>query len=286
MKSVLFTGSSGQLGFACKEIFPSKFNSLFTSKNAQNESCFLDISNEQSIKTALDRFRPDVVVNLAAYTDVDGCEKSPKVSKEINLEGLKNLCNNFDGHIIQISTDYVFDGESGPYLEKDKTNPISVYGKHKLAAENFLIENRSKYSIIRSNVLYGNVKSKACFLAWVVGSLSSSQKINVVEDQWGNPTSVYSLARFISFVVKNSVYGLYHYADKGIMSRYDFAIMIAKIFKLNPSLIIPIQSSQLKQRASRPMQSGLLTKKIEQQLEIEPRTVETCLLDIRKKLAS
>ena len=92
MKSVLFTGSSGQLGFACKEIFPSKFNSLFTSKNAQNESCFLDISNEQSIKTALDRFRPDVVVNLAAYTDVDGCEKSPKVSKEINLEGLKNLC--------------------------------------------------------------------------------------------------------------------------------------------------------------------------------------------------
>ncbi len=147
-------------------------------------------------------------------------------------------------------------------------------------------ENRSKYSIIRSNVLYGNVKSKACFLAWVVGSLSSSQKINVVEDQWGNPTSVYSLARFISFVVKNSVYGLYHYADKGIMSRYDFAIMIAKIFKLNPSFIIPIQSSQLKQWAPRPMQSGLLTKKIEQQLEIEPRTVETCLLDIRKKLAS
>ena len=171
-------------------------------------------------------------------------------------------------------------------MEKDKTNPISVYGKHKLAAENFLIENRSKYSIIRSNVLYGNVKSKACFLAWVVGSLSSSQKINVVEDQWGNPTSVYSLARFISFVVKNSVYGLYHYADKGIMSRYDFAIMIAKIFKLNPSLIRPIQSSQLKQWAPRPMQSGLLTKKIEQQLEIEPRTVETCLLDIRKKLAS
>ena len=120
----------------------------------------------------------------------------------------------------------------------------------------------------------------------MVGSLSSSQKINVVEDQWGNPTSVYSLARFISFVVKNSVYGLYHYADKGIMSRYDFAIMIAKIFKLNPSFIIPIQSSQLKQWAPRPMQSGLLTKKIEQQLEIEPRTVETCLLDIRKKLAS
>ena len=82
MKSVLFTGSSGQLGFACKEIFPSKFNSLFTSKNAQNESCFLDISNEQSIKTALDRFRPDVVVNLhiPMWMAVKNHQKYPKKS--------------------------------------------------------------------------------------------------------------------------------------------------------------------------------------------------------------
>ena len=283
MKTVLITGSNGQLGEACKLNLRSKFNLILSDRKILNKPTFIDITKKDSVKNAIDYHQPNVVLNLAAYTDVDGCEKSIETSENINLNGLKNICKYFNGHIIQISTDYVFDGMSGPYHEEDRTNPLSVYGKHKLAAEEFLINNSSNYTIIRTNVLYGGLRSGASFLYWIVNSLSNSKKINIVNDQWNNPTSTYSLVKFISYIIENSIFGLYHYADKGIMNRYDFAILIAKSFDLDQQLIKPITSSELNQLAPRPMKSGLLTKLIEQQLEIEPPSVESCLENIRKK---
>ena len=145
MKTVLITGSNGQLGEACKLNLRSKFNLILSDRKILNKPTFIDITKKDSVKNAIDYHQPNVVLNLAAYTDVDGCEKSIETSENINLNGLKNICKYFNGHIIQISTDYVFDGMSGPYHEEDRTNPLSVYGKHKLAAEEFLYSNQ-KYA--------------------------------------------------------------------------------------------------------------------------------------------
>ena len=164
MKTVLITGSNGQLGEACKLNLRSKFNLILSDRKILNKPTFIDITKKDSVKNAIDYHQPNVVLNLAAYTDVDGCEKSIETSENINLNGLKNICKYFNGHIIQISTDYVFDGMSGPYHEEDRTNPLSVYGKHKLAAEEFLINNSSNYTIIRTNVLYGDLRSSASFI--------------------------------------------------------------------------------------------------------------------------
>ena len=227
---------------------------------------------------------PDVILNLAALTDVDGCELDPEKAKNVNINGVKNLCRDFNGHFIQISTDYVFNGESGPYSEEDEANPKSVYGKTKLSADNWLLDNYPKLTIIRTNVLYSYTnRTKASFLKWVVESLDSKQKIKVVNDQWNNPTWTESLSAVIYKIIDNQLCDLYHYGDRDILNRFEFSLLISKVFDLDPSLIMPITSDQLNQIAPRPRKSGLYTKKIESKLGIIPQSVETCLNEIRKQ---
>lgn len=285
MNSVLVTGAFGQLGLACSNILKSKYSVIKTGLTPINISNKLDISSTQDVKNFLDKYNPDTILNLAAMTDVDGCEKNPKRANKINYKGVMNLCDGFKGHFIQLSTDYVFNGESGPYVEDDLTDAISVYGQSKLDAEQYLMDSKIDYTIIRANVLYSySPDTKASFLKWVVESLKNSKKINVVSDQWNNPTSTNSLAEFIKRVTLSKAYGLYHYADKGVMSRFDFAQLIAKVFELDSDLINPILSSDLNQVAARPLKSGLRTQKIQNQLSIVPPTVEASLIQIYNSL--
>jgi len=287
MNSVLITGAFGQLGLACSNILKSKYNVIKTGLTPVDISNKLDISSTQDVKNFLDKYNPDIILNLAAMTDVDGCEQNPKRANQINCEGVMNLCDGFKGHFIQLSTDYVFNGASGPYVEDDPTDAISVYGQSKLDAEQYLMDSKIDYTIIRANVLYSYAPdTKASFLKWVVESLKNSKKINVVSDQWSNPTSTNSLAEFIDRISLSKAYGLYHYADKGVMSRFEFAQLIAKVFGLDSSLINPISSSDLNQVAARPLKSGLSTQKIENELLIQPPSVEASLSNIYNSLKS
>ena len=226
-----------------------------------------------------------MVLNLAAMTDVDGCERDKLAAKKINFEGVKYLCENFSGHFIQLSTDYVFDGMSGPYNELDDVNPISHYGKTKLDAENWLKDNYNNLTILRANVIYSYTKrTKASFVKWVVDSLKKNKEINVVNDQWNNPTWTESISFVIKNIIDSGLNGLYNYGDKDFMSRYDFAILISKVFNLDETLIKPISTSNLSQIANRPLKSGLRTKKIESSLQIVPNSVEYCLKEINNNL--
>ena len=285
MKSILITGAFGQLGIACSSILESTFNIIKTGINADNDNNKLDVSSKKDVENFLNQYRPDIILNLAALTDVDGCEQDPERADKINHEGVMHLCDGFDGHFIQLSTDYVFDGEDGPYLEDDLTNPISIYGKTKLQAETYLINSTVNYTIIRTNVVYSySNETKASFLKWVVQSLKDSKHINVVSDQWNNPTSAESLAHFIQRIALFGTHGLYHYADEGLMSRYEFAKLIAKTFELDSDLIRPILTSELNQAASRPLKSGLRTQKVQNELSIVPPSVEKSLIQICNSL--
>ncbi|MEC7821605.1 MAG: SDR family oxidoreductase [Candidatus Neomarinimicrobiota bacterium] len=284
MKTLLITGAYGQLGDACVKFLKNNYNITLSGVSPSDGGVHLDIRSKSSIKKVLSDIDPDVILNLAALTDVDGCELDPQQAKDINFSGVKNLCRDFSGHFIQISTDYVFDGKSGPYSEEDEPNPKSVYGKTKLFADNWLLDNYSKSTIIRTNILYSYTKrTKASFLKWVVDSLNDNQNIKVVNDQWNNPTWTESLSSVISKIIDNQAFDLYHYGDRDILNRFDFSILISKVFNLDSSLIMPISSDELNQIAPRPRKSGLITKKIESELGIIPKSVETCLNEIRKQ---
>ncbi len=284
MKTLLITGAYGQLGDACVKFLKNNYNITLSGVSPSDGGVHLDIRSKSSIKKVLSDIDPDVILNLAALTDVDGCELDPQQAKDINFSGVKNLCRDFSGHFIQISTDYVFDGKSGPYSEEDEPNPKSVYGKTKLFADNWLLDNYSKSTIIRTNVLYSYTKrTKASFLKWVIDSLNDNQNIKVVNDQWNNPTWTESLSSVISKIIDNQAFDLYHYGDRDILNRFDFSILISKVFNLDSSLIMPISSDELNQIAPRPRKSGLITKKIESELGIIPKSVETCLNEIRKQ---
>ena len=286
MKNILINGAYGQLGEACIKNLKLHFNIISAGRHTSDEGVQLDITDAATTEKVLAEIRPDLILNLAAMTNVDGCETNPKMAEAINVGGVKNLCKNFEGHFIQISTDYVFDGTDGPYAEEDETNPISVYGQTKLAADKWLTNNHPKVTIFRANVVYGYTKrTKASFVKWVVDSLSDGKPIRVVDDQWNNPTWTESIATVIKVLIEKEALGLYHYGDKEYMNRYEFAHLIAKVFDLDTSLISPISTADLKQPAPRPLKSGLKTEKIESALGIVPNSLETCLQEIRKQLS-
>jgi len=286
---ILITGAFGQLGHSLQSILSKKSNYelICTGRKVKKgqEGISLDIRNQVALKELINTTAPDILINLAAMTNVDACELNPKLAGEINVAGLEHICDSFKGKIIHLSTDYVFDGTSGPYKEDDPLNPISIYGKTKLASEHILLEKNIKNLVIRGNVLYDySPNTSASFLNWVVFSLKSNQEIKVVEDQFNNPTWTRSMSDIIELSIKNDLEGIIHWGDSVHISRFEFAKLIAKKFSLNESLIKPVLTSELNQPARRPLQSGLSTEKLVKMLDIIPPSIDDCLDEIIKTI--
>lgn len=286
---ILITGAFGQLGHALQSVLSKKSNYelICTGRKIKKgqEGIPLDIRNQVVLKELINTTAPDILINLAAMTNVDACELNPKLAGEINVAGLEHICDSFKGKIIHLSTDYVFDGTSGPYKEDDPLNPISIYGKTKLASEHILLEKDNKNLVIRGNVLYDySPHTSASFLNWVVSSLKGNQEIKVVEDQFNNPTWTRSMSDIIELSIENDLEGIIHWGDSVHISRFEFAKLIAKKFSLNESLIKPVLTSELNQPARRPLQSGLSTEKLVNMLDIIPPSIDDCLDEIIKTI--
>lgn len=290
MKKVLITGAFGQLGAACLERFNPDYELLATDTHLPTQSFdyqtqLLDITDLNSVEAVKNAFNPEIIINLAAMTDVDGCEREPIVAREINAAAVQNLFRGFNGHFIQLSTDYVFDGLNGPYGETDVPHPINVYGRTKAEADQWLLDQAGKVTIVRANVIFGMTSgTKASFVKWVVEALTEKKPIRIVNDQINNPTWTVALADVIETIIRQKKIGIYHYGGAEFINRYEFALKIAEIFDLNPALIAPITTNELNQTAARPLKSGLRTKKVEKELGIHPISVETCLRKIRLQM--
>jgi dTDP-4-dehydrorhamnose reductase len=284
---VLITGCHGLLGQKVLKVFLKSTSAeiLATAKEPKTfldlkgfDYTMLDITNRSDVKNLVVYFNPDVIVNTAAYTNVDGCELNRELAWRVNVEGVRNLVHSarrVDAKLIHISTDYIFDGKNGPYDENAIPNPINYYGRTKLASENEIKIGGIRFAILRTNVLYGvgkNVKSN--FALWLYNKLSSGEKIKVVTDQIGNPTYVDDLAFAILKVVEFDKEGIYNVGGRDFVSRYDFALKLAEIFSFDHELIIPVKTSELNQVAPRPLKSGLITLKAEAELGLKPYGVE------------
>jgi dTDP-4-dehydrorhamnose reductase len=284
---VLITGCHGLLGQKVLKVFLKSTSAeiLATAKEPKTfldlkgfDYTMLDITNRSDVKNLVVYFNPDVIVNTAAYTNVDGCELNRELAWRVNVEGVRNLVHSarrVDAKLIHISTDYIFDGKNGPYDENAIPNPINYYGRTKLASENEIKIGGIRFAILRTNVLYGvgkNVKSN--FALWLYNKLSSGEKIKVVTDQIGNPTYVDDLAFAILKVVEFDKEGIYNVGGRDFVSRYDFALKLAEIFSFDHELIIPVKTFELNQVAPRPLKSGLITLKAEAELGLKPYGVE------------
>lgn len=270
--NILITGANGMLGEKCTKILSKSHNvlatdlgdSLLYSEDIPYQT--LDITNNVEVKSLINSREPDVIVNCAAYTDVDGAEENKELAWTVNVEGVRNLVKYSSDrmtHVIHISTDYVFDGTSGPYREDDKTNPINYYGETKLESEKILQSSGVPWTIIRTNVLFGVAQNqKASFVYWVVKKIKNNEIINVVNDQYGNPTWADGLSEAIEEVINRGITGLYHYAGLDYVNRLEFALEIASVFSLDPTLIKPTTTRALNQKAKRPFKGGLVSTKI------------------------
>jgi dTDP-4-dehydrorhamnose reductase len=298
VKKVMILGSNGLLGQKMTELLLRGSPHLVILSSVEEapvvdyqsvEYARIDITSKKDVRQATGKFEPDVLVNCAAMTNVDACETERELAWKINVTGVENLVDAAKIHgstVIHISTDYVFDGKAGPYTEEDRPNPLSYYGKSKLASENALRVSGVRFMIARTMVLYGYAQSvKANFVLWLVQSLEKGTSVRIVDDQSGNPTFVDDLAYGLLRTIELGKTGVYNLAGREIVSRYEFALRVAKVFGLDASLISPIKTSHLQQPAPRPMKSGLVTLKAEVDLGYRPLSIDESLAVLKTQLS-
>lgn len=259
MKKILITGGNGQLAKSLKALVATKslnnYQFLFFDKTQ------FDITNKELIETFFFTNSIDYVINCAAYTAVDLAETEVELAFTINADGVKNLaeeCALQNATLIHVSTDYVFDGEkvNSAYLPGDETSPINVYGKSKLAGENYALKINPRTHVVRTSWLYSEFGKN--FYTTMLRLMSERDEISVVSDQVGKPTHALDLAKYILELIvgSNTDYGIHHFSGNEIMSWYEFAKKIAKDNEFNTK-IHPITTDQYPTAAKRPKWSVL-----------------------------
>ncbi len=270
---ILLTGSNGQVGFELNKKLSTLGEVIATDREE------LDLTNLNAIRTFIDHTKPDMIINPAAYTAVDKAESEPDLAYEINTlapEVLADKARELDIPLVHFSTDYVFDGlKKEAYVETDKTNPQSVYGKTKCEGEE-KVRTHGKHIILRTSWVFGCHGNN--FLKTMMRLIQEKESLNIVGDQWGSPASAKMLAdvtfRIVDTIIKNknfNDYGTYHVTSDGETNWQQYASLIAsELIKLNvkitcgPDQIHSILTSQYPTAAKRPLNSRLNTEKLKE----------------------
>jgi dTDP-4-dehydrorhamnose reductase len=251
---ILVTGSGGQLGLELGALLPWRGHEVVTLSKEE-----LDIADFGAVRLALDEHAPDVVVNAAAYTDVDGCETETDLAYRVNVLGPRNLaqlCEERGYDLMHVSTNYVFDGESRrPYELFDAPNPISVYGRTKLAGEEYVRQLTNRWYVVRSAGVYGRGHN---FVRTMLRLGAEREMLKVKDDEFISPTYAADLAEGIAGVIEDGHYGLYHLTNSGSCSWYEFAREIFDLAGVEVE-VIPVPGSEYPLPAARPANGVLST---------------------------
>lgn len=223
MKKVLVTGCNGQLGRAIQKEYAGDVTFILTDVAEGEGITSLDITDIDAVMSLVLNEKPDVIINCAALTNVDGCEKMWDLAYKINAIGPRNLAiaaTTVGAKLVHVSTDYVFAGtERTPRTEFDTPDPISAYGKTKLEGEQFVRQFAEKFFILRTAWLYGDGKN---FVKTMVRVAKTHDEVSVVCDQFGSPTSAVELAKMIHFLEGTDNYGIFHATCEGETNWADF----------------------------------------------------------------
>ena len=249
----------------------------------------LDITNEQAVTRVITESKPDVVINTAAMTNVDLCEDERKACDDLNVRAVQYLadsCLKIDAHLIQISTDFIFDGENGPYTEEDVPNPLSYYGCSKLKSEELLQAHAVRWTILRTIIVFGvgEKLSKGNIVLWAKEALEKGDKLNLIDDQFRAPTLAEDLADICILAAKKKAFGVFNASGKDIMSIYEIVERIAKHYGNSTDNLNKISTATLNQKAVRPPKTGFILDKSVNELGYNPHSFEECLTIIDQQL--
>ena len=270
--NILVTGANGQLGNEIRILTgDSRHNYIYTDvvEAEGNRTTMLDITNAEDVKAMVANHNVDVIINCAAYTNVDAAEDNEALAEKLNSEApaiLANAMAEAGGLLVHISTDYVFGGDpyNTPCREDQKGTPTGVYGATKLRGEQRITASGCKYLIIRTAWLYSEFGKN--FVKTMLNLTSTKPQLKVVFDQTGTPTYAYDLAKAIVEIVESKKYegneGIYHYSNEGVCSWYDFTKMIAEMAGYTECDIQPCHSSEFPSKVVRPSYSVLDKSKI------------------------
>lgn len=259
MMKVLVTGVKGQLGYdVVKELEARGMEAVGVDIEE------MDITDEASVSRVIKEASPDAVIHCAAYTAVDAAEDNEELCRKVNADGPRNIakvCKELDIKMIQISTDYVFDGEGErPWEPEDVCGPQSVYGQTKYEGEQAVQELLEKYFIVRIAWVFGiNGKN---FVKTMLNLAKTRDSLTVVNDQFGSPTYTYDLAKLLVDMVQTDKYGVYHATNEGICTWYEFACAIFKEAGI-PMKVAPVSSAEYAAKAKRPCNSRMSKDKLE-----------------------
>ncbi|MDA3613296.1 dTDP-4-dehydrorhamnose reductase [Polluticaenibacter yanchengensis] len=266
-KKILVTGANGQLGQCLQEIssvYP-QYDFVFADRT------LMPLDKQAQMAEYINDIQPDIIINTAAYTAVDKAESEPELAFAVNADAvgfLGELTAQKNIKLIHISTDYVFNGEGvTPYLENHSTAPINIYGASKLKGEQLLLAANPEACIIRTSWVYSQYGNN--FVKTMLRLLNSRESINVVNDQVGSPTNAMDLANAIMTIAgQEDISGIYHFANTGVISWYDFAKTIGREIK-SACVVNAIPSKDYPTPARRPYYSVMDTSKISLKLKTE-----------------
>lgn len=303
MPKILITGSNGLLGEHLVQKFKNKKDwELVATARGENRLMnktgyrfrSLDICDPEQVANVLLDENPDYIIHAAAMTQVDGCEEDKNMCWNTNViatQWLVKGAQKIKAYFVFISTDFIFDGDKGPYSEDELPNPLNYYGMSKLAAEMFLKGADIASTILRTVLVYGVSENKARsnIILWVKESLEAGKQIHVVDDQWRTPTLVDDLAEGCHLVIAKKEKGgtlkkIYNISGKEIVTPYQIAIEVANYFGLDQSLITRADASTFSQKAKRPAKTGFLLNRAEQELNYRPHTLQQGLHVVKEKL--
>ncbi len=286
---ILITGANGLLGQKLvKLILDTRTDELIATARGNNRLPYpedryvfdqMDITDGEEVLEVIEKHRPEVVIHTAAMTNVDQCETEREDCWKQNVDAVEYLigaCEKVGSFLVHLSTDFIFDGEDGPYDEKAQANPISYYGESKLAAEKLLFASNVKYAIARTVLVYGiaHDMSRTNIVLWVKKSLEDGKTIKVVDDQLRSPTLAEDLAMGCYLIAEKRAEGIFNISGKDLLTPYEMALKTAAYFGLDTSTMEKADASTFTQTAKRPPKTGLLIDKAVSQLGYAPRSFE------------
>jgi len=274
-EKVLITGSNGLLGQKLVSLFLKKhIYEVFAFSRGKNRNVLtegyvyydVDVTDFNRLNILLNEVQPTVILNAAAMTNVDECEDKRSECHLINVELVAQLVKwskEYKVHLVHISTDFIFDGKKGPYKENDQPNPLGYYGQTKLESEELIIKSNISHTILRTILVYGSVDnmSRSNIVLWIKGALENKKEVTIIDDQFRMPTLVDDLAQACFLAVEQRAQGVFNVSSNTLLSIYEIAFEIAKVFDLDSTYIKRISTKQLNQRAKRPPITGFILDK-------------------------
>lgn len=295
---ILITGSNGLLGqklvYALRQQDTVSCIATARGENRIREKSgyifeSLDLTDATRVKAVISHYQPDCIIHTAAMTNVDACELDPEGCRRNNIDAVKYLldaCKGTQTHFIDISTDFVFDGENGPYRETDVIGPLSVYAHSKAEAERLVQQSGLPWAILRTMIIYGvtDDAQRSNVILWTKNSLEQGKDINVINDQFRGPTLAEDLADACVQAALRKAQGIYHVSGREVLSILDICYAVADFFGFEKKYIHPITTASLKQPALRPLKTGFIIEKAERDLAYKPHSLKEGIALVAQQL--